>query len=156
MNAQDKKDRRKGIWSRRDFFTRLGWGGFGIFSFLTLLGFIRSAFPGFFFSRRQTLKPATRTTMSLVRSTKNSSKSIGSGSCGKKPASMLCLRSALTSAAPRDGWRPRTNLNARAMGAASTKTEQTLKVQLQDPWIDLRSQWEKTDSSLWIKARCTA
>ncbi len=36
---------KKGIWSRRDFFTRLGWGGFGIFGFVSLLGFVRSAFP---------------------------------------------------------------------------------------------------------------
>jgi cytochrome b6-f complex iron-sulfur subunit len=36
---------RKGIWSRRDFFTRIGWGGFGVFGLLSLLGFVRSAFP---------------------------------------------------------------------------------------------------------------
>lgn len=36
---------RKGIWSRRDFFTRVGWGGFGLFGFLGLMGFLRSAFP---------------------------------------------------------------------------------------------------------------
>jgi hypothetical protein len=36
---------RKGLWSRRDFFTRIGWGGFGIFSFMSLIGFVRSAFP---------------------------------------------------------------------------------------------------------------
>ncbi|HEY7218409.1 MAG TPA: Rieske 2Fe-2S domain-containing protein [Candidatus Binatia bacterium] len=39
-------DREKtGLWSRRDFFGRVGWGGFGVFSFLSLVGFIRSAFP---------------------------------------------------------------------------------------------------------------
>ena len=37
MAEAEKK--KKGIWSRRDFFTRLGWGGFGIFGGLTLLGF---------------------------------------------------------------------------------------------------------------------
>ncbi len=36
---------KKGIWSRRDFFTRLGWCGFGLFGFLSLLSFVRSAFP---------------------------------------------------------------------------------------------------------------
>lgn len=48
MDAQFREGRdkkRKGIWSRRDFFSRLGWGGFGIFNLLTLLGFVRSAFP---------------------------------------------------------------------------------------------------------------
>ena len=43
MAEAEKK--KKGIWSRRDFFSRLGWGGFGIFGGLTLLGFLRSAFP---------------------------------------------------------------------------------------------------------------
>jgi cytochrome b6-f complex iron-sulfur subunit len=33
------------LWSRRDFLGKLGWGGFGVFSFIALLGFIRSAFP---------------------------------------------------------------------------------------------------------------
>ena len=40
--AEREKERR-GIWSRRDFFSRLGWGGFGIFGGLSLLGFMRSA-----------------------------------------------------------------------------------------------------------------
>src|SRR5918995_1213526 len=30
MAETEKK--RHGIWSRRDFFTRIGWGGFGIFA----------------------------------------------------------------------------------------------------------------------------
>ena len=33
------------LWSRRDFLGRLGWGGFGVFSFIASLCFIRSAFP---------------------------------------------------------------------------------------------------------------
>ena len=33
------------LWSRRDFIGRLGWGAFGAFTGLTLLGFLRSAFP---------------------------------------------------------------------------------------------------------------
>jgi cytochrome b6-f complex iron-sulfur subunit len=44
MNGGKEKEK-KGIWSRRDFFTRLGWGGFGVFGLLGLLGFVRSAFP---------------------------------------------------------------------------------------------------------------
>ena len=43
MAESEKK--KGGIWSRRDFFTRLGWGGFGVFGGLSLLGFLRSAFP---------------------------------------------------------------------------------------------------------------
>lgn len=49
-----KEANKKGIWSRRDFFTRLGWGGFAIFGLATLLGFIRSAFP------RVLFQPPTR------------------------------------------------------------------------------------------------
>ena len=33
------------LWSRRDFMGRLGWGMFGAFTGITLLGFLRSAFP---------------------------------------------------------------------------------------------------------------
>ena len=48
--------RRQGLWSRRDFFSRVGWGGFGVFSFLTLAGFIRSAFPRVLFQPPSTFK----------------------------------------------------------------------------------------------------
>ncbi len=33
------------LWSRRDFVGRMGWGMFHAFTGLTLLGFLRSAFP---------------------------------------------------------------------------------------------------------------
>jgi len=47
---------KKGIWSRRDFFTRLGWSSFGIFSALSLLGFLRSAFPRVLFQPPSSFK----------------------------------------------------------------------------------------------------
>jgi cytochrome b6-f complex iron-sulfur subunit len=50
------EDKRRGIWSRRDFFTRLGWGGFGIFAGLSFIGFIRSAFPRVHFQPPATFK----------------------------------------------------------------------------------------------------
>jgi len=53
--AEEAKIKR-GIWSRRDFFTRIGWGGFGIFGGLTLLGFLRSAFPRVLFQPPSTFK----------------------------------------------------------------------------------------------------
>jgi cytochrome b6-f complex iron-sulfur subunit len=49
-------DKRRGIWSRRDFFTRLGWGGFGIFAGLGFIGFIRAAFPRVHFQPPSTFK----------------------------------------------------------------------------------------------------
>ena len=39
-----------GLWSRRDFFGRLGWGGFGVFSAIGLLAAVRSAFPRVLFT----------------------------------------------------------------------------------------------------------
>lgn len=36
---------RGGLWSRRDFFSRLSWGGFGLVSLIGLLAFVRTAFP---------------------------------------------------------------------------------------------------------------
>ena len=44
------------LWSRRDFMGRLGWGLFGAFSGLTLLGFLRSAFPRVLFQPPTTFK----------------------------------------------------------------------------------------------------
>jgi cytochrome b6-f complex iron-sulfur subunit len=47
---------KRGIWSRRDFFTRLAWGCFGIFTGFSLLGFLRSAFPRVLFQPPATFK----------------------------------------------------------------------------------------------------
>ena len=49
-------DIKRGIWSRRDFFGRLGWLGFGVFSLVSLVGFIRSAFPRVLFKPPSTFK----------------------------------------------------------------------------------------------------
>jgi cytochrome b6-f complex iron-sulfur subunit len=49
-------DSRRGIWSRRDFFTRLGRGAFSLFSFISFLGFIRAAFPRVLFQPPSTFK----------------------------------------------------------------------------------------------------
>jgi cytochrome b6-f complex iron-sulfur subunit len=38
------------LWSRRDFFGRLGWGGFTLFTGVSLLAFVRSAFPRVLFT----------------------------------------------------------------------------------------------------------
>ena len=57
--AEDEKkttEAKRGIWSRRDFFTRLGWGGFGIFTGFSLLAFLRSAFPRVLFQPPATFK----------------------------------------------------------------------------------------------------
>ncbi|HEY3304471.1 MAG TPA: Rieske 2Fe-2S domain-containing protein [Candidatus Binatia bacterium] len=51
-----KTEVKRGIWSRRDFFTRLGWSGFGIFGLFSLVGFIRSAFPRVLFQPPATFK----------------------------------------------------------------------------------------------------
>jgi cytochrome b6-f complex iron-sulfur subunit len=49
VRERAKREREKAqlgtLWSRRDFMGRLGWGVFGAFTGITLLGFMRSAFP---------------------------------------------------------------------------------------------------------------
>lgn len=39
-----------GLWSRRDFFGRLSWAGFGAFSGISLLAAVRSTFPRVLFT----------------------------------------------------------------------------------------------------------
>ncbi len=45
-----------GLWSRRDFFGRLSWGGFGVVSLIGLLSAVRSAFPRILFTPPTTFK----------------------------------------------------------------------------------------------------
>ena len=47
---------RGSLWSRRDFMGRLSWSGFTIFTTVTLLGFVRSAFPRVLFTPPATFK----------------------------------------------------------------------------------------------------
>jgi cytochrome b6-f complex iron-sulfur subunit len=47
---------RGSLWSRRDFFGRLGWGGFSVFTGLSLLAFVRSAFPRVLFTPPSSFK----------------------------------------------------------------------------------------------------
>ena len=51
-----EKTQMGGLWSRRDFFGRLSWGGFGILTGIGLLGFVRSAFPRVLFTPPATFK----------------------------------------------------------------------------------------------------
>ncbi|MFN8542633.1 MAG: Rieske 2Fe-2S domain-containing protein [Candidatus Binatia bacterium] len=44
------------LWSRRDVFGRFGWGMFGAFSAMSLLAFLRSAFPRVLFQPPSTFK----------------------------------------------------------------------------------------------------
>ena len=56
MATNEKREVKRGIWSRRDFFGRLGWAGFGVFSLVSLFGFMRSAFPRVLFKPPTTFK----------------------------------------------------------------------------------------------------
>ncbi len=51
-----ERAQRGGLWSRRDFFGRLSWGGFGLVSLVSLLAFVRSAFPRVLFVPPLTFK----------------------------------------------------------------------------------------------------
>ena len=56
--AKRERERQQlgGLWSRRDFFGRLAWSGFGVFSLITLLAAVRSAFPRVLFTPPSTFK----------------------------------------------------------------------------------------------------
>ncbi|MGH7961236.1 MAG: ubiquinol-cytochrome c reductase iron-sulfur subunit, partial [Candidatus Binatia bacterium] len=56
QKREREKAQRGGLWSRRDFFGRLAWGGFGAFSLVGLLAFVRSAFPRVLFVPPLTFK----------------------------------------------------------------------------------------------------
>ena len=60
VRERAKREREKAqlgsLWSRRDFMGRLGWGVFGAFTGITLLGFLRSAFPRILFQPPSTFK----------------------------------------------------------------------------------------------------
>lgn len=51
-----QRSRMPGVWSRRDFFGRMGWAGFGLVSLSTLLAGLRSAFPRVLFKPDTTFK----------------------------------------------------------------------------------------------------
>ena len=56
--AKREKERTQlgGLWSRRDFFGRLSWGGFGVFSGISLLAAVRSSFPRVLFTPPSSFK----------------------------------------------------------------------------------------------------
>src|SRR5713226_4765373 len=56
QKREREKAQRAGLWSRRDFFSRLSWGGFGVVSLISLLAFVRSAFPRVLFVPPSTFK----------------------------------------------------------------------------------------------------
>src|SRR5262245_46759055 len=53
---QREQQQRASLWSRRDFMGRLSWAGFSVFTGLSLLAFLRSAFPRVLFTPPSTFK----------------------------------------------------------------------------------------------------
>lgn len=51
-----QKDQLPGIWSRRDFFGRVGWAGFGLVSLTAVMAGMRAAFPRVLFKPDTTFK----------------------------------------------------------------------------------------------------
>ena len=83
MAAEAKEGKeviKRGIWSRRDFFSRLGWIALSFFGLSGLLGFIRPPFLEFYLSRRKGLKRAIPEILLLVRSVRSSNRIIAFGS----------------------------------------------------------------------------
>lgn len=56
LKRRREQEQRYSLWSRRDFFGRLGWAGFGAFTGLSLIAFVRSAFPRVLFTPPSTFK----------------------------------------------------------------------------------------------------
>ena len=54
-----------GLWSRRDFFGRLSWSGFGIVSLIGTLAAVRSAFPRVLFTPPQSFKAGLPTDFTI-------------------------------------------------------------------------------------------
>ena len=156
--AEPEKEKR-GIWSRRDFFTRLGWGGFGIFGGLSLLGFLRSAFPRVLFQPPATFKAGfpneiqigqvderfkQKNAVWLVRT------AFDQYANGK--AFLHCPRYARISAAHRTGWNRNRNSSVRVTAAATTRRALTLKAPRRGRWNALRSASRMMGRSWWTRA----
>jgi hypothetical protein len=109
---------RGGLWSRRDFFTRVGWAGFGLVSFMGLLGFIRSAFPRVLFQPPATFKAGFPSDYALGEVSEKFKKTKGFGSSARMKGSTASSPSARTWAARHAGSQRKTSLNVRAMAAA--------------------------------------
>jgi cytochrome b6-f complex iron-sulfur subunit len=56
VKRQREQAQRSSVWSRRDFMGRLSWGGFAVFTGVSLLAFVRSAFPRVLFTPPSTFK----------------------------------------------------------------------------------------------------
>ena len=151
----DAEKKKSGIWSRRDFFTRLGWGGVWIFGGLGLLGFLRSAFPRVLFQPPATFKAGLPG--GLCRSAK-SAKSIKQEQRvwimrERQRGSMRSSPNARTSAARRAGSPPKKNSNAPVTAAATIKAGLISKARRRDRWTGLKSMSARTANWWSTKAK---
>jgi hypothetical protein len=118
VNGKDKR----GIWSRRDFFSRIGWGGFGVFAGLSLIDFIRSAFPRVHFQPRSTFKAGLPSDYATGEVRKNLNRNIVFGSFVMNKVFTPSLLSVRISDAPLAGSRLKTNSSAPVTAAGFIKT----------------------------------
>ena len=118
--AEQEKEKR-GIWSRRDFFTRLGWGGFGIFGGLSLLGFLRSAFPRVLFQPPATFKAGLPNDYAIGEVSEKYKQDQRVWIVREEPGSTRSSPNARTSAARRAGWPRKTSSNAPVTAAAFSR-----------------------------------
>ena len=65
LKREREQAHRAGLWSRRDFFGRLSWSGFGIVSVVGLLAGLRSAFPRVLFTPPSTFKAGMPTDFTI-------------------------------------------------------------------------------------------
>lgn len=149
--AKEQKEKKSGVWSRRGFFTHLGWGSFGAFGFFSLVGFVRSAFPRVLFQPRTRFK-AGEPNDYVFGEVNEKFKQEYRVWIVREEAGLYALFAKYTHlGCTHGGYQRRISSNVRVMAVASTKTELTSKVRPLGLWTGLRLRLEKTGSSRWRK-----
>lgn len=143
--------KQRGIWSRRDLFTRLGRGGFGLLGLFSALGFICSAFPRVLFQSAARFKAGAPADYVLGEVNEKYKDSERVWIIREEEGFYALFAKCTTSAAPRAGYPRKTSSSALAMGADSIKTGQTLKVRRPGPWTGLELSLERTVDWWWTR-----
>ena len=158
---RDKAARAKaqlgGLWSRRDFFGRFGWAIFGVFSGISLLAAVRSAFPRVLFPPPTSLQGGLPERLHRRRGEREVQE--GPARLDRARAGGLLRASspsARISAARRAGWRRRTSSSAPATAAASTRAASTSRARRRGRWSACASPRPRTGRSSSTRASSTS
>ena len=136
-----ERAQRGGLWSRRDFFGRLSWGGFGLISLVSLLAFVRSAFPRVLFVPPSTFKagfPGDYPVGEVSEKYRSDQRTW----IVREPQGFYAIFATCThlGCTPRCRRR-RINTNVPVMAVGTTGLDTILKVRRPDQWIALNYRW---------------